>query len=271
MASAEQQYVISGKGQSTGLEREHNEDALLVMISTSAGEETMPDFGLFIVADGMGGHRSGEIASAIASRAVAKHLTQETFAGLFDIETQGRNRAPMLDVMRQAFLNANQQVVRLLPGGGTTLTAAVLLGEQLTIGHVGDSRAYVILDDEISLITRDHTFVARLLEMGEITQEEASNHPQRHVLYRAIGQGETLEVDVFTHPTPHGGMLLICSDGLWGVVPDARILSIVNQASDPQEACNELVHAANQGGGPDNITAVLVQFPPRAEIKPSEE
>ena len=271
MAPIEQPRIALGLSQSTGLERLHNEDALLVMVSNSAGEETIPDFGLFVVADGMGGHRSGEIASAIASRAVAKHLTQETFAGLFDIETQAFDRAPVLEVVRQAILNANQQVVRLLPGGGTTLTAAVLLGEQLTIGHVGDSRAYVISNGEAKVITRDHTFVSRLLEMGEVTQEEAIDHPQRHVLYRAIGQGEHLEVDVFTHPTPHGGMLLICSDGLWGVVPDEKISSIVDQAADPQEACDELIHAANQGGCPDNITAVLVQFPPRAEIKPNED
>jgi protein phosphatase len=241
MVAAEPDHFLVGLGQSTGLERRHNEDALLVMVNNSAGEETMQDFGLFVVADGMGGHRSGEVASGIASRVVGKRLT------------------------------ANQQVVRLLPGGGTTLTAVVTLGEQLTVGHVGDSRAYVILDNEMKVITRDHTFVERLVEMGEVTQEEASSHPQRHVLYRAIGQGESLEVDVFTHPTPHGGMLLVCSDGLWGVVPDDKILNIVKKANHPQDACDELVRAANQGGGPDNITAVLVRFPNRSETEISTD
>lgn len=269
--AAKPDHFLVGLGQSTGLERRHNEDALLVMVNNSAGEETMQDFGLFVVADGMGGHRSGEVASGIASRVVGKRLTQETFAQLFDIETQGSNRAPILDVVREAFMDANQQVVRLLPGGGTTLTAVVMLGEQLTIGHVGDSRAYVILDKEMKVITRDHTFVERLVEMGEVTQEEASSHPQRHVLYRAIGQGDSLEVDVFTHPTPHGGMLLVCSDGLWGVVPDDRILNIVKKADHPQEACDELIRAANQGGGPDNITAVLVRFPNRSETEISTD
>jgi protein phosphatase len=271
LAAEGMQHVLVGLGQSTGLERRHNEDALLVTLNCSAGEETMIDFGLFIVADGMGGHRSGEVASAIASRAVAKHLNQEVFSDLFDVDSSPRRRAPLLDVVRQAFVDANRQVVRMLPGGGTTLTAVVLLGEQLTIGHVGDSRAYVIGDDEAKAITRDHTFVERLLELGEVTQEEANNHPQRHVLYRAIGQGESLEIDVFTHPTPHGGMLLICSDGLWSVVPDDEILNIIHQASSPQEACDELVHAANQGGGPDNITAVLVQFPPKAETSSQQD
>lgn len=265
--ASEAQHVLVGLGQSAGLERKHNEDAVLVVISNSAGEITLPDFGLFAVADGMGGHRSGEIASAIATRSVAEHLTQDTFSGLLAIEGEHTNVSPVLDVVREAFLDANRQVVSLLPGGGTTMTAAVMLGEQLTIGHVGDSRAYVISDDKMKVLTRDHTFVERLRELGEVTLEEANNHPQRHVLYRAIGQGDMLEVDVFTHPTPHGGELLICSDGLWGVVPEGRILNIIKRAAHPQDACDELVQAANREGGPDNITVVLVRFPPKAEGK----
>jgi len=270
-AAADTQHVLVGLGQSAGLERKHNEDAVLVVISNSAGEITLPDFGLFVVADGMGGHRSGEIASAIATRSVAEHLTQDTFSGLLALERSQQDLAPVHDVVRQAFLDANRQVVSLLPGGGTTLTAAVMLGGQLTIGHVGDSRAYEITNDKMTVLTRDHTFVERLREMGEVTSEEANNHPQRHVLYRAIGQGDTLEVDVFTHPTPHGGELLICSDGLWGVVPEGRILSIVKRAAHPQDACDELVQAANREGGPDNITVVLVRFPLKAEGKSSRD
>ncbi len=258
-------HILVGQAQSIGLERKHNEDVLFVLTGNSAGEERLSDFGLFIVADGMGGHRSGEIASAIAARTVAKHLTQETFLSLFEIEPSHGDRLPLLDVLKNAILDANQQVVRTLPGGGTTLTTVLLIGDQMTIGHVGDSRAYVINDNEAKVITRDHTFVERLLELGEVTQEEASIHPQRHVLYRAIGQGDALKADVFTHPTPHGGKLLLCSDGLWGVVSDDDILDIVTHASNPQEACDRLVHAAILGGGPDNISTVLVQFPPKTE------
>jgi serine/threonine protein phosphatase PrpC len=259
--SVDTEHVLVGLGQSAGLERKHNEDAVLVVISNSAGELTLPDFGLFVVADGMGGHRSGEVASAIATRTVAEHLTQDTFAGVLSMQGQRKNLSPVLEVVREAMLDANRQVVSQLPGGGTTLTAAVMLGDQLSIGHVGDSRAYVITDDGMNLLTRDHTFVERLVELGEVSIEEVRNHPQRHVLYRAIGQGDTLEVDVFTHPTPHGGELMICSDGLWGVVPEDRILSIVKRASHPQDACDELIQAANREGGPDNITVVLVRFP----------
>jgi protein phosphatase len=137
----------------------------------------------------------------------------------------------------------------------------VVLGEQMTIGHVGDSRAYVIRNGETKVITRDHSLVERLRELGQLTEEEAASHPQRNVLYRAIGQGANLEVDVFTLPVPRGGYLLMCSDGLWGVVTDPEILRIVADSRDPQHACDELVRAANSAGGPDNITAVLVHFP----------
>jgi serine/threonine protein phosphatase PrpC len=254
-------HILVGQAQSIGLERKHNEDVLFVLTGNSSGEQRLSDFGLFIVADGMGGHRSGEIASAIASRTVAKRLTQETLLDLFEIEPLQGDRPPLLNVVQNAILDANQQVVRTLPGGGTTLTMVLLVGDQMTIGHVGDSRAYVITKNEAKVITRDHTFVERLLELGEVTQEEASIHPQRHVLYRAIGQGDALKADVFTYPTPHGGMLLLCSDGLWGVVSDDDILDLVANASNPQEACDRLVHAAILGGGPDNISTVLVKFP----------
>jgi serine/threonine protein phosphatase PrpC len=258
-------HIIVGQAQSIGLERKHNEDVLFVLTGKSSGEEKLSDFGLFIVADGMGGHRSGEIASAIAARTVAKYLTQETLLELFEINSTQGDRPPLLNVVQNAIMDANQDVVRTLPGGGTTLTMALLVGDQMTIGHVGDSRAYVITDKEAKVITRDHTYVERLLELGEVTQEEASIHPQRHVLYRAIGQGDALKADVFSYPTPHGGRLLLCSDGLWGVVSDDDILNIVNHASNPQEACDRLVHEALLGGGPDNITTVLVQFPPKTD------
>ena len=109
-----------------------------------------------------------------------------------------------------------------MPGGGTTLTVAVILGSQVTLGHVGDTRAYLFEENGAHVITRDHSLVKRLEELGQLTPEEAETHPQRNVLYRAIGQGANLEIDVMTHPLPSGGMLLICSDGLWGVVTGSR-------------------------------------------------
>jgi serine/threonine protein phosphatase PrpC len=253
--------ISVGTAQSAGLERTHNEDALLVLTGTCDGEDALPDFGLFLVADGMGGHRSGEVASSISARAVARLVTEQALLGL--LAPEGQNSPPPLqDLLRQALEEANQEVVDHVPGGGTTLTAILLLGGHLTIGHVGDTRAYALTPEGMQIITRDHSLVERLRELGQLTRQEAASHPQRNVLYRAIGQGANLEVDVFTHPVPTGGHLLVCSDGLWGVISDNEIERIIRSSSSPQEACNLMIQAANAAGGPDNISAVLVQFPP---------
>lgn len=253
-------HILIGTSQSTGIERKHNEDALFVLLGSASGQQSIPEFGMFVVADGMGGHRSGEVASAISIRAVARRLTEDTILHLFELNLE-QDTIPLQDIVRKALENANQTVVDHVPGGGSTLTAALILGQQMTIGHVGDSRAYIISDHQTKVLTRDHSLVKRLEELGQLTEEEAAIHPQRNVLYKAIGQGANLEVDVFTHPLPHKGYLLLCSDGLWGVVPDDEITRIVYETENPQEASDELVRMANVAGGPDNITAVLVYFP----------
>jgi serine/threonine protein phosphatase PrpC len=251
--------MVLGAAQSTGMERTHNEDALFYLIGRADGQEPLPDFGLFIIADGMGGHRSGEVASAISVRTVARKLTAETLVGLLDEEKM--ETAALQELVQGALEEANLAVVDKVPGGGTTLTVAVLIGDQVTIGHVGDSRAYLITRDEARALTRDHSLVQRLVELEQLTEEEAALHPQRNVLWNAIGQGANLKVDVFSHPVPHGGYMLFCSDGLWGTVPEEEISGIVLGANDPQTACDELIQAANGAGGPDNISAILVFFP----------
>jgi len=225
--------MVLGAAQSTGIERTHNEDALFYMIGRADGQEPLPDFGVFVVADGMGGHRSGEVASSISVRTVARKITAETIVHLFDIETQ--NEAPSLqELVQEALEEANLAVV---------------------------DRAYLITRDEARALTRDHSLVQRLVELEQLTEEEAALHPQRNVLWNAIGQGANLKVDVFTEPVPHGGYMLVCSDGLWGTVPESDIRRIVLNAGDPQTACDQLIQAANGAGGPDNITAILIYFP----------
>jgi protein phosphatase len=252
--------MVLGSAQSTGIERTHNEDTLFYMIGRADGQEPLPEFGLFVVADGMGGHRSGEVASAISVRTVARKITAETIVHLFDVEPPPET-ASLQELVQEALEEANLAVVDRVPGGGTTLTVAVLLGQQITIGHVGDSRAYLITRNEVRPLTRDHSLVQRLVELEQLTEEEAALHPQRNVLWNAIGQGANLKVDVFSQPVPHGGYMLVCSDGLWGTVPEAEIRKIVLGAADPQTACDQLVQAANGAGGPDNITAILIYFP----------
>ena len=139
--------------------------------------------------------------------------------------------------------------------------AALVLGQQVTIAHVGDSRAYSIYPDgRIEPITRDHSLVKRLEELGHLSKDEAANFPHRNVLIRALGQGESLEADVFTVPFPQAGYLMICSDGLWGVISEKDIYRSIAEAPNLHRACQNMVEAANLAGGPDNITVILVQM-----------
>jgi PPM family protein phosphatase len=247
--------------QSVGRMRDHNEDTLLSLTSTFEGDERIPSFGIFIVADGMGGHNLGERASSVAARSIAYVITQRVYLSLLN-EDHTDERAPLQEVLFSALTEANRSVGRAVNEGGTTGTVALVFNDQLIIGHVGDSRAYIVTNTGIEQLTRDHSLVQRLQELGQLTAAEAAVHPQRNVLYRAIGQGEGLEVDVHSHRLAPGMKILLCSDGLWGLVSDSLMLEIIWKAPNNQAACVELVEAANAAGGPDNITALLVEYSP---------
>lgn len=249
-----------GTGQSVGLQRDHNEDTLFAMHAVVADSRSDLPFGIFIVADGMGGHLNGEVASGTAARTVADYLLSKVYLPL--LSGKGSQEGESIhEIMESAVREAQRAVQRSAPGGGTTLTAAMVMGDQITLIHVGDSRAYLIFPDRrIEAITQDHSLVRRLQELGQINEKEASVHPQRNVLYRALGQSEPFRPDISTLTTPHPGYLLLCSDGLWGSVPDDEINRIVQSEISPSLACHRLIEAANEAGGPDNITVVLVCF-----------
>jgi protein phosphatase len=254
--------MIVGIAQHVGRVRTHNEDVLLAFQGELAGLEAMPHFGLFVVADGMGGHALGERASGIAARTLARGVLEGVLPSLLADPQNDSDRPSLAEVMESAMSAANTAVFSGVPeGGGTTLTCALIIGEQVVLSHVGDSRAYIITPDSFEQLTRDHSLVQRLQELGQLSAAEAAVHPQRNVLYRAVGQGEGLEVDVDSRRLPPGAVMLLCSDGLWGLVPDDRIQSLIRQSANPQAACEALVAAANAAGGPDNITAVMVQLP----------
>jgi protein phosphatase len=143
---------------------------------------------------------------------------------------------------------------------GTTLTAALVFGRRLYLAHVGDSRAYILAEGKLEQVTTDHSYVRRLQEAGQLTAEEAASHPQRNVLYRAVGQGDELEIDISTRPLPKRGKLILCSDGLWGLVPEPLMQEILEQDASLQHMVDTLVDFAIQAGGHDNITGVLVDF-----------
>jgi len=256
----ELQQLVAGAGQSVGKQRELNEDSLLAITSTLGGNTGNLPFGLYIVADGMGGHQYGEVASNAAVRTVASTIMGKFHSYMFNLQPTPPNE-PLQEMMQVAVRDAQKVIQREAPNSGTTLTAALVLGHQVTVAHVGDSRAYHFYQDgRIEVITRDHSLVKRLEELGHLSEYEAENYPHRNVLYRALGQGEILEPDIFTISFPQTGYLMICSDGLWGVVPDDRMYTIIKNAPDLNHACQNLVEAANAAGGPDNISVILVQM-----------
>jgi len=254
------QQLISSCGQSVGKQRELNEDSLLALTTIMAGNSGTLPFGLYIIADGMGGHQFGEVASNAAIRTVAGHVLRKFHPYLFQVKTDTMDES-FQEIMQTAVSEAQRSIQREAPGSGTTLTAALVLGQQITVAHVGDSRAYfVYTDGRIEPITRDHSLVKRLEELGHITPEEAANYPHRNVLYRALGQGEILDPDIFTLGFPQPGYLMLCSDGLWGVVAEQDLVRAIVDAPNLHRACQNLVTAANTAGGPDNISVILVQL-----------
>ena len=253
------QFLVAS-GQSVGHQRELNEDSLFTLTTSIAGNSGNLPFGLFIIADGMGGHQFGEIASNTAIRSISGYVMKKFHNSLFTLPTQPVDES-LQEILQAAVMEAQRAVLKEAPGSGTTVTAALVLGQQLTVAQVGDSRGYLLYNEQrMEAITRDHSLVKRLEELGQITAAEAAVHPQRNVLYRAVGQGDTLEADVVTTPFPIGGYLLLCSDGLWGLVSDDEMRRIVYTAPNIQRACQEMVAAANAAGGPDNISVILVQL-----------
>jgi protein phosphatase len=254
------QFLV-GIGHSVGRQRGHNEDALFTYTTNLLSDTIILPFGFYLVADGMGGHKFGEKASAIAVRAMTSSVLAAVSAPLFS-PPEDLTPEELQGIMQSGIQAAHDAILENAAGGGSTLTGALVVGDTVVIAHIGDSRAYAIYPEGvIQALTRDHSLVKRLVELGQITPDEAVSHPQRNVLYRALGQVEPLESEILTMPVPRPGYLLLCSDGLWGLISDEDIRTYVTAAATPTLACQALVEAANAAGGPDNITAVLIQFP----------
>jgi PPM family protein phosphatase len=247
-----------------GLVRGRNEDSSYLFTTSTGGQEPLMPFGLFVVADGMGGHHAGHEASKNVSRLVAKYVLERIYLPLLQNSTNlpGLPQEPIQEVMLEAVQAANLAIHNPDPDkdSGTTLTAALILGRRLYIAHVGDSRAYVYDGDVLRQVTTDHSYVRRLQEAGQLTEEEAATHPQRNMLYMAVGQGDRLDIDTFTQSLPKRGRLLLCSDGLWGLVPEPVLKQHLAKDKPLQETADELVKMALIAGGHDNITVVLVDF-----------
>src|SRR5512140_1616962 len=256
----EMQQLVAAPRQSVGKQREHNEDSLVALTMTLAGKSPNVPFGLYIIADGMGGHQYGEVASNAAIRVIAGQVIRKFPSYLFALPTQQPEES-LQESMETAVKDAHRTVQKDAPGSATTLTAALILGQQVTIGHVGDSRAYAVFPaGRVEQLTHDHSLVKRLEELGHLNKEEAANFPHRNVLIRALGQGDNLDVDIFTIPFPRNGTLMLCSDGLWGVISENDIIRAVDDAPTLERACQNMVSAANMAGGPDQISVVLARM-----------
>jgi serine/threonine protein phosphatase PrpC len=245
---------------SIGLLRDHNEDALFAMTTYLISDDNSLPFGLYIIADGMGGHLHGEKASQVAIHAMSMDVISKVLPSVQEASYEFPADT-LQSIMKEGVQAAHQAIVEQAPGGGSTLTGILLLHDQMTIAHIGDSRAYAIdSQGSLNLLTTDHSLVKRLVDLGQITSDEAAIHPQRNVLYRALGQAEKVDADLISAPIPKSGYLMLCSDGLWGVVPEDEMVNIISTASTLQNAGQSLLEAANTAGGPDNISVIIIEM-----------
>ncbi|MDQ7037077.1 MAG: protein phosphatase 2C domain-containing protein [Anaerolineae bacterium] len=259
---AQSGHLIFGQKSDVGMVRSNNQDSAMSIYFTSDTVDEKPDFGIFIVADGMGGHSEGEKASAITARTIMEDILKAVYMPLLQGAEMDADRPTVTEALNDAIKHANEEVRMQVQDGGTTITAVVVLGDQAYLGHVGDSRAYLIsASNEVEQLTRDHSVVQRLIELGQLTPEEAETHDQRNVLYRAIGQSEEVDIDILRRRLPLNSYILLCSDGLWGMMTKDDIRDIVSDSLSPQEACDKLISLANTNGGTDNVTAVLLKMP----------
>jgi protein phosphatase len=213
-----------------------------------------PELGFYLVADGLGGHSAGQVASRMAAESAEAALRR----------SRGESTG-LRERLRQAVANANRAVFgaaqsdRALSGMGTTVVALLAASERIALAHVGDSRAYRVRSGRIEQLTADHSIVAELVRSGEISTEAARDHPHRHVLTRALGVRSDVEADIEEFDAREGDVYVLCSDGLTGHVSDDEIAKLVAGDEDPRALCDSLIELANERGGEDNITVLIAR------------
>ena len=251
-SSTEKERTI-GMLTDVGKVRTIDEDSILAADLSFGVNSESSKFLLLAVADGMGGHAKGEEASKIALNAIARTVIPELF-----------NDTPFTELLEKGIQNANQDILDYTAkypessGMGTTSVCAVVKGNKVHLANVGDSRAYVISDDEIRRVTKDHSFVQSLVDQGEITEAESREHPQKNVITKAIGIGTSIEADKSILTLGSDESLLLCCDGVIAHLTDEDIHKIINDSPDPQSACQKIVDTANERGGSDNISLIIL-------------
>lgn len=234
-----------------GMIREINEDSCNVIFGDSKKINAA-----FIVADGMGGYSAGEVASKMAVDYISQRI---------ESIPENLDKEELLQFIEIIIQEANNTIYKKSSepgqfyGMGTTLVIALFLDNKIIIGHVGDSRAYMVRNGDIKQLTTDHSYVEELIKNGSLTRGEAENHPKKHVITRALGCFEKVEADVFSYDIFGDDVFILCTDGLTNMISDDKIKKIVEEQEDPQVACTELVEIANKSGGNDNITVVVIR------------
>jgi serine/threonine protein phosphatase PrpC len=256
-------WMRIGAATHNGMIREVDEDSLLTLDLRMVQDSRGRSWGLFIVADGMGGHDAGEIASGLAIRGAAEVVLSAYLAPTVESDAQ-YEEARLREIVQKAILQANDYVLREAQARGndmgTTITMALVAGDRAVIGNIGDSRTYIYRDGALRRVSKDHSLVMRLVDIGQITEDDIYTHPQRNAVLRSLGDKPELEVDLFSERLRPGDMLFLCSDGQWEMTRDPHMAEIIGQHEDPQAACDALIVAGNANGGEDNITSVLVRF-----------
>lgn len=256
-------FQLAGSYTDVGRVRDHNEDSLFTLTLCLENNGQRQSCGVYIVADGMGGHAAGEVASGMAVRTAARviidNYLQQMIAG-----SRPYHETEIRELVRQAVLSANEAIYHAsrvqANDMGSTLTMALVIGDRAVIANVGDSRTYLFRDDKLRRISKDHSLVMRLVELGHLREEDIYTHPQRNAVLRSLGDRAEPEVDLFSLRLLPGDALLLCSDGQWEMTRDSEMERIITEEPDPQRASAALVAAANRAGGEDNIAVILVRM-----------
>ncbi|MBS4536107.1 Stp1/IreP family PP2C-type Ser/Thr phosphatase [Clostridium sp. D2Q-14] len=233
-----------------GKVRETNQDSYYINYN-----DNLP---VFAVADGMGGHNGGEIASDIAIDVIKNN--SEIYLNKLSEE-----KLSIENFIRHTLELSNEQIYKAAiedesyKGMGTTVTMGCIFKDELFIGNIGDSRAYIIKNNNIIKITEDHSLVAELVKNGTITKEEAINHPQKNIITRALGTDENVKIDIYNYHIQENDVILLCTDGLTNLVSEAKIMEYIEEFNDIQNICDNLINHANDNGGYDNSTVIIIK------------
>jgi protein phosphatase len=273
-----------GKASDVGKVRDSNEDSLRAIDSESIHKSIRFPLGIYVVADGMGGHSRGEVASKMAIHLISKQLSEGILFTSPSEDVQLPKADSVLSALRKSVQVANSAIyeANAAPpypppsmGGarrgenmGTTITTAVVIADTAYIANVGDSRTYLFSDKGLKKITEDHSLISRLIAIGMAKPEELYTHPRKSEIYRSLGGDPDIEVDTFVQRLKPGDCLMLCSDGLWEMVRDEQLAEILRAESHPQTACAKLIQAANENGGEDNIAVIIVKLEEASATSP---